>query len=130
MLCLGSLKSQACFRLLQGLFDAKFAAVQINVLVNSNFASHIIDAERGANGPVSWLNCSFRFMQLPLGVFGVAIASATLPAISRAAGLGDMNEFRRTLSRSLGLVLLLTVPSSVGLALLGTSVVGAIYEGG
>ena len=106
------------------------AAVQINVLVNSNFASHLIDPERGANGAVSWLNCSFRFMQLPLGVFGVAIASATLPAISRAAGFGDMNEFRRTLSRSMGLVLLLTVPSSVGLALLGTSIVGAIYEGG
>ena len=106
------------------------AALQINVFVNSNFASHIVDPLRGANGAVSWLNCSFRFMQLPLGVFGVAIASATLPAISRAAGLGDMNEFRRTLGKSLGMVLLLTVPSSVGLALLGQSVVGAIYEGG
>ncbi len=106
------------------------AAVQINVFVNSNFASHIVDPQRGANGAVSWLNCSFRFMQLPLGVFGVAIASATLPAIARAAGLGDMTEFRRTLGRSLGMVLLLTVPSSVGLAILGQSVVGAIYEGG
>lgn len=106
------------------------AAVQINVFVNSNFASQIVDAQRGSNGAMSWLNCSFRFMQLPLGVFGVAIASATLPAISRAASLGDMTEFRRTLGRSLGMVLLLTVPSSVGLAILGQSVVGVIYEGG
>ncbi len=61
--------------------------------------------------PVSWLSYAFRFMQFPLGLFGVAIASATLPSISRSAAVGDMDEFRRTLSRSLGLVFLLTLPS-------------------
>jgi putative peptidoglycan lipid II flippase len=69
-------------------------------------------------------------MQLPLGLFGVAIASATLPAISRSASLGRMEEFRRTLSSSLGMVFLLTLPSSVGLLVLGKSMIGAIYEGG
>ena len=59
------------------------AAVQINVMVNTNFASQIIDPVRGPDGPVSWLGYAFRLMQLPLGVFGVAIASATLPSISR-----------------------------------------------
>ncbi len=54
------------------------------------------------NGPVSWLNYAFRFMQLPLGLFGVAIASATLPAISRSAAAGDMREFRETLSAFAG----------------------------
>jgi putative peptidoglycan lipid II flippase len=101
------------------------AAVQINVLVITNFASHI-----PGNGPVSWLGYSFRFMQLPLGLFGVAIASATLPSISRSAGIGNFDEFRRTLSRSLGMVFLLTLPSSVGLIVLGRAMIGAIYQGG
>ena len=106
------------------------AATQINVLVNSNIASELIDPVRGANGSVSWLNYAFRFMQLPLGLFGVAIASATLPAVSRSAAAENWDEFRRTLSRSLGLVFLLTIPSSAGLVLLGHSMIGAIYQGG
>ncbi len=106
------------------------AAVQINVMVNTNFASTITDPLRGPDGPVSWLSYAFRFMQLPLGLFGVAIASATLPAISRSAASGDLEQFRDTLSRSLGLVFLLTLPSSVGLAVLGRPLIGAIYEGG
>ena len=101
------------------------AAVQINVLVITNFASRI-----PGNGPVSWLSYSFRFMQLPLGLFGVAIASATLPSISRSAGIGNFDEFRRTLSKSLGMVFLLTLPSSVGLIVLGRTMIGAIYQGG
>src|SRR5579862_1895863 len=101
------------------------AAVQINVLVITNFASRI-----PGNGPVSWLAYSFRFMQLPLGLFGVAIASATLPSISRSAGVGDFDEFRRTLSKSLGMVFLLTLPSSIGLIVLGDTMIGAIYQGG
>jgi putative peptidoglycan lipid II flippase len=107
------------------------AAVQINVLVNTNFASSITDAAgRVINGPVSWLSYAFRFMQLPLGLFGVAIASATLPAISRSAAMQQMDEFRLTLSRSLGMVFLLTIPSSVGLTILGPSMIGAVYQGG
>jgi putative peptidoglycan lipid II flippase len=107
------------------------AAVQVNTLVNTSFAAGIVDsAGRVMNGPVSWLLYSFRFMQLPLGLFGVAIASATLPAISRSACGRQHGEFRRTLSRSLGMVFLLTVPSAVGLAVLGEPMVGAIYEGG
>jgi putative peptidoglycan lipid II flippase len=105
------------------------AAVQVNVAVNTNFASGIVDPVRGVDGPVSWLQYAFRFMQLPLGLFGVAIASATLPSISRSASSGNLEEFRRTLSRSLGMVFLLTVPSSVGLALLGDSMIGFIYQG-
>ncbi|MDP8989418.1 MAG: murein biosynthesis integral membrane protein MurJ [Acidobacteriota bacterium] len=106
------------------------AAVQINVMVNTNFASTIADPVRGMDGPVSWLSYAFRFMQLPLGLFGVAMASATLPSISRSAAAGNMEEFRRTLSKSLGMVFLLTLPSSVGLAVLGKSIIGAIYQGG
>ncbi|HTT65583.1 MAG TPA: murein biosynthesis integral membrane protein MurJ [Bryobacteraceae bacterium] len=107
------------------------AAVQINVLVNTNFASSITDAAGHViNGPVSWLSYAFRFMQLPLGLFGVSIGAATLPAISRSAAMQRMDEFRLTLSRSLGMVLLLTIPSSVGLAVLGPSMIGAVYQWG
>jgi putative peptidoglycan lipid II flippase len=106
------------------------AAVQINVMVNTNFASSIYDPIRGLDGPVSWLSYAFRFMQLPLGLFGVAMGSATLPSIARSAARGDIDEFRRTLSNSLGTVFLLTVPSSVGLIVLGKSIIGGIYQGG
>ena len=106
------------------------AAVQINVMVNTNLASTIFDPHRGFDGPVSWLSYAFRFMQLPLGLFGVAMASATLPSISRSAAAGHMNEYRRTLSKSLGMVFLLTIPSSIGLMVLGKSIIGGIYQGG
>jgi len=53
------------------------AAVQVNVLVNGMFASEI-------NGGQSWLACAFRLMQFPIGLFGVSLATATLPAVTRA----------------------------------------------
>lgn len=107
------------------------AAVQINVMVNTHYAAGITnEAGQVINGPVSWLSYAFRFMQLPLGLFGVAIASATLPAVSRSAAERDLAKFRDLLARSLGMVFLLTVPSAVGLAVLGESIVGLIYEGG
>lgn len=100
------------------------AAVEINVTVNNNLASRL------GHGPVSWLSYAFRFMQLPIGVFGFAIAAATLPSISRSAAARNMEMFRQTLSRSIGMVFLLTVPSAVGLAVLGNTIVGAVYEMG
>ncbi len=105
------------------------ASIQINVVVTTILATTIHDPVRGLDGPVAWLGYAFRFMQLPLGLFGVAIATATLPAIGRSAASGDTFEFRETLARSLGLTFLLTVPSSVGLILLGRSMIGLIYEG-
>jgi putative peptidoglycan lipid II flippase len=105
--------------------------VQINTLVNTNLASGITDASgRVIDGPVSWLGYAFRFMQLPLGLFGVAIASATLPAVSRSAAIDRMDDLRDTLARSLGTAFLLTIPSSVGLAVLGESMIGLVYQGG
>jgi putative peptidoglycan lipid II flippase len=108
------------------------AAVQINVFVNTNFASAIIDPATGAivNGPVSWLNYAFRFMQFPIGVFGVAIATATLPPLSRSTSNPDYGEFRRTLTHSLTLVFLLCIPSAVGLAVLGRPIVALVFEHG
>lgn len=100
------------------------SAVQVNVLVNSIFASMLGD------GPVSWLQYSFRLMQLPLGVFGVAIATVTLPLISRSAARKDVPEFRGTLARGLRLALLLTIPAALGLACLAEPIISVIYERG
>jgi putative peptidoglycan lipid II flippase len=107
------------------------ASVQINVFINSNFATGLTDAQGHVlNGPVTWLNAAFRFMQLPLGLFGVAIASATLPSISRSAAANNMDEFRHTIQHALSLVMLLTIPSAVGLAVLGKSMIGVVYQHG
>jgi len=108
------------------------AAVQINVFVNTNFASAIIDPSTGAvtNGPVSWLNYAFRFMQFPIGVFGVAVATATLPTLSRSTANPDYSEFRQTLAHSLALVFLLCIPSAVGLAVLANPIVALVFEHG
>jgi putative peptidoglycan lipid II flippase len=100
------------------------AAVQINVLINSNFASSV-----PGNGAISWLSYAFRLMQFPIGVFGVAIATATLPSISRSAALEDLDAFRRTMASSIRLTFLLTIPSAVGLIVLGRPIIALIYEG-
>jgi putative peptidoglycan lipid II flippase len=108
------------------------AAVQINVFVNTNFASAILDPTTGAvtNGPVSWLTYAFRFMQFPIGVFGVAIATAALPSLSRSTANPDSSEFRQTLSHSLALVFLLCIPSAIGLAVLGEPIIALVFERG
>ena len=106
------------------------AAVQVNVMVNTNFASRLTDPVRGADGPVSWLGYAFRFMQLPLGLFGVSFASAILPSLSRSAAADNLEEFRKTLAHSVGAVLVMTIPSAVGLMLLGRPIIGAIFQGG
>jgi len=69
-------------------------------------------------------------MQFPIGVFGVAIATATLPSISRSAALKDVSEFRHTLASSIRLAFLLTIPSAVGLIVLGRPIIALIYERG
>jgi putative peptidoglycan lipid II flippase len=108
------------------------AAVQINVFVNTNFASAIVDPATGTvlNGPVSWLSYAFRFMQFPIGVFGVAIATATLPPLSRSTTNPDLVEFRQTLAHALALVFLLCIPSAVGLAVLARPIVALVFEHG
>jgi putative peptidoglycan lipid II flippase len=100
------------------------AAVQVNVLVNNNFASYLGD------GPVSWLNVAFRFMQLPIGLFGVAIGTVTLPLVSRQSARGDMTGLGRTVAQALEMVGVLCLPAAAGLAVLGVPVIGLIYEHG
>ncbi|TCO90904.1 putative peptidoglycan lipid II flippase [Chthoniobacter flavus] len=98
------------------------SAVQVNVMVNGNFASHL------GNGPVSWLGYAFRLMQLPIGIFGVAIGTVTLPVVSRSAAAGNTAEFRSILAKGMRLAFLLTIPSTIGLVMLARPIIGLIYE--
>lgn len=99
------------------------SAVQVKVLVDLVAVSVI----EGGN---SWLSYSFRLMQFPIGVFGVAIGTAAIPALSRLASGNDLGRFRSTLSDALKLVFLLTIPSACGLIVLGEPIIRLIYEGG
>lgn len=101
------------------------SAVQVNVMINQKFASHI-----PGDGPVSWLDYAFRLMQLPLGLFGVAIGTVTLPLVARYAGAGDTEGLRSTLAKGLRLGLLLTIPSTLGLVFLAEPIISLIYESG
>jgi len=100
------------------------AAVQINVVVSTSFAS------RGVEGSISWLSYAFRLMQLPIGVFGVAIGTAALTHLSREAATADLSALRATLRRALQLVLFLTLPATVGLVVLGVPIIRLIFEHG
>jgi len=99
------------------------SAVQINVLVNTYFVSSI-------DGAQGWLNYAFRLMQFPIGLFGVAVGTAAIPVLSRLAAEGKKGEFRDTISSSMNLVFLLTLPSACGLIVLGEPIIRLIYERG
>lgn len=99
------------------------SAVQIKVLVDTIVVS-------GIEGGLSWLSYSFRLMQFPIGVFGVAIGTAAIPALSRLASQERTGEFRKTLSDALKLVFLMTIPSACGLVVLSDPIIGLLYERG
>jgi putative peptidoglycan lipid II flippase len=100
------------------------AALQVNFVINTIFATGV------AEGAVVWLGNAFRLIYLPIGIFGVAISTATLPVTSRAAALENLDDFRRTLASSMRLTLLLTIPSAVGLIVLSRPIIALIYQYG
>ena len=110
--------------LLMGPGTLGVAATQFNVYVNTVLAT----GEQP--GAVSWLNYAFRIMYLPIGLFGVSIASASLPLISSHAAREDSAAVRQTLAHALRLVLSLTVPATLGLIALGVPIVRVIFERG
>jgi putative peptidoglycan lipid II flippase len=99
------------------------SAVQVKVLVDTLVAS-------GIDGGVSWLSFSFRLMQFPIGVFGVAIGTAAIPTLARLASDGNTTKFRDTLSGAMKLVFLLAIPSACGLIVLSDPIIGLIYQRG
>ena len=108
--------------LLMGPGTIGLAATQMNVFVNTVLAT------QEGTGAVSWLNYAFRLMYLPTGLFGVSIATATVPAVSRHAAQHDEAAVRTTLADGLSLMLMLNVPATVGLIALSHPIVRVIFE--
>jgi putative peptidoglycan lipid II flippase len=108
---------------LMGPATAGLAAVQVNIFVNSIFASH----EPGA---VSWLSYAFRILYLPIGLFGVAAGTIATTGLARHAAAGDLDSLRDTLRRALRMLAFLTVPATAGLIVLAAPIVRLLYERG
>jgi putative peptidoglycan lipid II flippase len=100
------------------------STTQFNVLINSMFASTLGD------GAIFWLAVAFRLMQLPLGLFGVALGTVTLPLLSRLVVAGRMDAFRSELARAMRWAMLLTLPSMVGLMMLAEPIISVLYQHG
>jgi putative peptidoglycan lipid II flippase len=100
------------------------STTQFNVLINSVFASGLED------GAIFWLAAAFRLMQLPLGIFGVALGTVTLPLLSRLVVAGRMDAFRSELARAIRWALLLTLPSTAGLMMLAEPIISVVYQHG
>jgi putative peptidoglycan lipid II flippase len=98
--------------------------VQINVLINTMLATS------QGEGAASWLSFSFRIMYLPIGLFGLSIATASIPTLSRHAAEGDRDGMRRTVSSALRMMMMLNVPATLGLVALATPIVTLLFEHG
>lgn len=98
--------------------------LQANILVTSYLA--LSEGE----GVVSWLNYAFRLLQFPIGVFAVALSQITLTRVSQSISLKEGPEAIKTLEKSLRASFFLSLPSTVGLAVLGYPIVSILFERG
>ena len=110
--------------LLMGPGTLGLAAAQVNLMVNTYLAY----GER--EGAVSALAFAFRLMYLPIGLFGVSVATAAVPEIARHLAGGATEDVKRTISSGLRMMLMLSVPATVGLMALSNPIVELIFERG
>ena len=99
------------------------SVTQINLTVSTILASFF------AGGP-TYLFYGMRLIQFPLGIFGVALATAILPTLSAQAARGALNELRTTLGFGLRMILFIILPAMVGLIVLRTPIVHLFFEHG
>jgi putative peptidoglycan lipid II flippase len=100
------------------------AVYQINVMVGTILAS-LLPA-----GGVSWLYYADRIVELPLGVFGIALGTAVLPSMSRQATNGDLAALSRSVSFALRLTAFFTLPAMVALILLREPILSVLFQRG
>jgi putative peptidoglycan lipid II flippase len=108
--------------MLPAIFGSSVA--QINVLLSGIIASLL------PVGSISFLYYSDRLMEFPLGLFGIALATVTLPYLSRLWVNDDRESFSRTLDWSMRLALLIALPASLALVLLAEPLVATLFYGG
>ena len=97
---------------------------QLNIFIGTVLASYL------ATGSISYLFYGMRFIHFPLGIFGIAIATAVLPTLSAQAARGETTEFRETLSLGLRLVFFIMFPAMAGLITLRIPIVNLLLERG
>ncbi len=100
------------------------AATQINLLVNS-----ILATSQGT-GAVSWLSYAFRLLQFPIGIFGVSLAAASLPRVSKAWVREEYGDVTATITSALRQAFAINLPAAAGLAFLGVPIVALLFEYG
>lgn len=98
------------------------SVTQINLLIDTLLASFL------TAGSVSWLYYSDRLVEFPLGLFGIALATVILPSLSKNHAEKDYQGFSRSLDWGLRLVLLIGLPSSIGLFLLAEPMLSTLFK--
>jgi putative peptidoglycan lipid II flippase len=100
------------------------SVAQINVLLSGIIASLL------PVGSISYLYYSDRLMEFPLGLFGIALATVTLPYLSRLWAADEKREFSETLEWSMRIALLIAVPAAIGLIVLAAPLIITLFHGG
>ncbi len=111
-------------RILRLMLPALFGSsvVQINLLFDTLLASLL------ATGSISWLYYGDRFVELPLALTGIALATVTLPRLSRQQARGDQADFSATLDWALRLGCLAGIPAALGLILLAQPILATLVQ--
>ena len=100
------------------------SVAQINLLLDTVIASFLMV------GSVSWLYYSDRLLEFPLGIFGIAIATVILPALSKQHARDSADEFNQTLNWAVRLVLIIAIPACIGLFILAAPVLATLFQYG
>ena len=121
-----SWKDEGVRRIMKLMAPALFgvSVSQINLLLDTVLASFLI------SGSVSWLYYSDRLVELPLGVFAIAIATVILPSLSTKHAEKSQQGFTRTLDWSMRMVLLIAVPAAVALIVLAEPLLFTLFQYG
>lgn len=108
--------------LLPALFG--LAVHQVSVFANTLLASFLPE------GSVSYLYYAYRLVEFPLGIFGMAIATAVLPTMSTQSAKGEFEQLAGTLSFALRLMFFIMIPAMVGLIVLRVPIITLLFQRG
>ncbi|MBN1547039.1 MAG: murein biosynthesis integral membrane protein MurJ [Syntrophaceae bacterium] len=100
------------------------AVYQLNIFIGTILASLL------PKGSVSYLYYADRLVELPLGVFAIAVGTATLPSLSKLAAEGDIDELKKTLSFSMRLIFFIAIPATVALIILRVPIISVLFQRG
>lgn len=100
------------------------AVYQLNIFISTILASLL------PKGSVSFLYYADRVVELPLGVFAIAVGTATLPSLSKQAAEGSIDDLKKTLSFSLRLIFFIAIPATVALILLRVPIISVLFQRG